>query len=403
MHVTYFSYWSLLDPLCQSQCLAYIKELTKAGYSFSLFTLEQEKYALDRVQTKKMKAELKQLGIKWYPLEYHKSMRLFTSGFYIFRGVLIGSYTTLKNKSKFVHSRSSVPAGIALLVSKICRTEFLYDADSTLSEEYLDIGYWKRDSLAFRTTSYVERKSRELADKIIVLTDQLKEDFVNKLDVRSDISVIPCCVDTDLFFFDEAARKKKRAEIGVNDETVFIYIGKVGTWYAVEEMFEFFKVFQEKSPTSKFLIISQEDPQIFSEMADRHRISKDSLIIRSAYYTEISEWLSAADFSLAFIHSLESKKGSSPIKVGEYLAVGLPVVITENIGDYSKLIKKNKIGGVIDLRSKDYEKVAETVSEILVEDKATLRERCRRTVIEHASLTEVGFRRYAEIYRKLSE
>lgn len=403
MHVTYFSYWSLLDPLCQSQCLAYIKELTKEGYSFSLFTLEQEKYALDRTQTKKMKIELKQFGIDWFPLEYHKSMRLFTSGFYIFRGVAIGTYTTLKNKSKFVHSRSSVPAGIALLVSKICRTEFLYDADSTLSEEYLDIGYWKRDSLAFRITSFVEKKARKFADKIIVLTDELKKDFANDSNIQSEISVIPCCVDTNLFFFDEAARKRKRAEIGVEDETVFIYIGKVGTWYAVEEMFEFFKVFQTKSPSSKFLIISQENPQIFYEMAERHGISQDSVITGSAYYTEISEWLSAADVSLAFIHSLKSKRGSSPIKVGEYLAVGLPVVITKNIGDYSRLIEENNVGGVIDLDNKDYKKIADNISVILTENKKSLRERCRRIVIEHASLREVGFKRYAKIYRELSE
>src|SRR3712207_3142512 len=83
----YISYWSLQDPLCQTQSLAYLRELTKLGYKFDLITFEQPKYALDREQSAAIRKELAGQGIYWYPLRYHKRFSLVATAFDCLCGV----------------------------------------------------------------------------------------------------------------------------------------------------------------------------------------------------------------------------------------------------------------------------------------------------------------------------
>src|SRR5690606_23449123 len=44
----------------------------------------------------------------------------------------------------------------------------------------------------------------------------------------------------------------------------------------------------------------------------------------------------------------------SPVKVGEYLACGLPILLTANVGDESALIEKQKLGFIVTNYEKDY-------------------------------------------------
>src|SRR5882672_7793773 len=77
----YICYWSLNDPLCQSQSLAYLRELTALGHRFALMTFEQQQYALSAPQFAVMKRELASQGIYWYPLNYHKRFGLLSKAF----------------------------------------------------------------------------------------------------------------------------------------------------------------------------------------------------------------------------------------------------------------------------------------------------------------------------------
>jgi len=41
---------------------------------------------------------------------------------------------------------------------------------------------------------------------------------------------------------------------------------------------------------------------------------------------------------------------ASPIKFGEYLCCGLPVIMTPGIGDTEEIIEKHRIGRLLDLK-----------------------------------------------------
>ncbi len=67
----YICPWSLRDSLCQSQSLAYLKELAAAyKYKFALMTFENPIYKTDAQIEKKIKTDLAKNGIFWYPVKY---------------------------------------------------------------------------------------------------------------------------------------------------------------------------------------------------------------------------------------------------------------------------------------------------------------------------------------------
>ena len=61
----YLAYWSLRDPLCQSQVLPVARALARDGYRMGLLTFEQEPWRLERAEQERTAAQLREGGIMW--------------------------------------------------------------------------------------------------------------------------------------------------------------------------------------------------------------------------------------------------------------------------------------------------------------------------------------------------
>lgn len=55
-----------------------------------------------------------------------------------------------------------------------------------------------------------------------------------------------------------------------------------------------------------------------------------------------------ADFAISPVKPVPTKKYCTPIKDGEYWAMGLPVVIPPNISVDSQIIKENRAGAILE-------------------------------------------------------
>lgn len=404
MRVTslYICPWSLRDPLCQSQTLPYLFGLIESGYKFALITFENPKFALAAGQRAEQQKQLEARGIYWYPVAYHQGLSLRAKAIDNYNGIVAGLKAWRRHKPPIVHSRTSLPTLIAVAVSKLTGSLFLYDADSILSEEYADNGHWSRKSNGFRAMAAAEKTARRSAARIIVLSELLKEDLRNDFRVKVPIDVIPCCVDTEKFHLDSETRKRRRRELGLTDEKLFVYVGKVGGRYLVGEMFDFFKAAQSEIKSIRLLIVSQDAPETIRKIAAEKEIGAEFYRVKSGNHDEVREYLSAADVGLAFIRNLRSERGGSPIKVAEYLAAGLPVVITDNVGDCSRLIDEKKVGAIVKhIDRENYLTAVSRLAEIWTENAAVVSARCRRTAEEKFSLENVGIARYRDIYENL--
>src|SRR5262249_19010744 len=154
---------------------------------------------------------------------------------------------------------------------------------------------WVRGSLAFRITALVEGWARRAANGVVVLSERLRQDFLTEFRVRAPVEVIPCCVDTARFHLDPAARAARRRELGLADETLFVYVAKLGARYLASEAFGFFKAARQVLPGARLLVLSGDSPEGFAAIASKDGVTTDSYQVRHAAHAEVPQWLSAAD------------------------------------------------------------------------------------------------------------
>src|SRR5690606_20577312 len=79
---------------------------------------------------------------------------------------------------------------------------------------------------------------------------------------------------------------------------------------------------------------------------------------------------------------------SSPIKFGEYTSCGVPVILSEGVGDFSQATRERDLGVVIP-HSADAERTGALVSAFVARfdaDREGYRERCRSFAMEELAI-----------------
>jgi glycosyltransferase involved in cell wall biosynthesis len=181
-----------------------------------------------------------------------------------------------------------------------------------------------------------------------------------------------------------------------------IYVGKLTAPYMDREMVDFFAIARRRDPRLAFLILTQAPPGSIRAELTRAGVDDGDYRIARSEPGEIGAYLGMAEFAICFCRPTFSRIASSPTKVGEYLAAGLPVVSGPDIGDMDAILGGRGVGVVVESFSEEaYERAAEQI-EKLARD-AGCRERCRRVAHELFSLEEVGIARYDRLYREIAE
>jgi len=309
-------------------------------------------------------------------------------------GAVYAAWLVHRRQSRLVHGRASVGGAVAMLAAQLSRRRFFYDADGDLAQEYVDVGAWREGSVAERLTRAGQDYCFRKADSVAVLTD-VRRSQLDHLPHR-DISVVPCAVDARLFRPKPESRVRTREALGLKGLT-YVYLGKPGGWYDVESALRLVAATKQLQPDTQLLVITRETPELFLQLAEREKLAP---VIRAASREEVPTLLAAGDVGLSVLARFPSKRQCSPVKNAEYLACGLPLVISPGSGDYDNIVEPREVG--IALRPAEYENFGLAARRLLrLLDDPELPERCRRVAVEHAGLHETVLPTYRGIYEKL--
>ena len=190
-----------------------------------------------------------------------------------------------------------------------------------------------------------------------------------------------------------------RAKLNVENRFVLVYVGSFGGWYLTAEMLELFAVAREFNPETFALILTQRDKEKVIENIRAKGFGDGEFLVETVSPGEIPGYLNAADSALSFIKARYSKQSSSPTKIAEYLACGLPIIANAGVGDVDKLINENEVCVMVDDFSREsYHKAINEIKEL-----GDIREKCRQTAKREFDLEKVGGDRYRRLYRRLFE
>lgn len=401
--VLYISYDGMTDTLGQSQVLPYICGLSKQGYSFTLISCEKpERFEANKNIIEKICLEN---NIDWQPLTYHKSPPIISTIWDI-NQIQKKAYQLQEIKNfSLVHCRGYISALVGLALKRRYSLKFLFDMRGLWADEKVDAGAWNLQSPIYRVVyNFFKKKEREFflnADHTISLTERGKKEIQSWDYMRGladNITVIPCCADTDLFDYSKLDNQKLqtwREQLQISEKDFVVsYLGSIGTWYMLEEMLDFFKVFKEKYIYAKFLFITHDEHELIKMEADRRGLI-ENIIIQPGLRNEVPYLLALSSLSLFFIRPTYSKIASSPTKQAEIMAMGIPLICNSGVGDTDKLVMKYQAGYVIEnLCEVNYKKL---VSETDVTN--FQKQKLREGALDYASL-EKGIKSYEIVYKK---
>jgi len=216
------------------------------------------------------------------------------------------------------------------------------------------------------------------------------------------VDVIPCCVDLETFRRERVTnetiqRLAKRLSIKTHDK-IAVYLGSIGTWYMLDEMLDFFAVLKKTDPAYRFLMVTPDNRDSLRALAEARGIKREDLLITKAPHDEIPALLAFANLGIFFIRPAYSKKSSSPTKLGELLAMGIPVIANAGVGDMDHIFQRYRVGHLLhSFSAAEYERAAQTIKEL----ERIPQQEIRAAAEDYFSLN-LGVNRYQAIYERLS-
>lgn len=347
--ILYISYDGMTDPLGQSQVMPYLEGLARRGFKITLISAEKKIRQLGTGKIIEKRAA--RAGIEWRPVSYTKRPAVLSTIFDIVMITRLAVKLQKREPFHIVHCRSYISAFTGLYLKRHYGVKFLFDMRGFWADERIEGGLWDLGNPLFRIIyRYFKKKETDFlraADYAVILTDAGRDELMNwkdRIGRLPPVHVIPCCADLDHFSYENITDEMKKSaleELRLRDtDFIVTYLGSLGTWYMIDEMLRFFKLLSDVKPGSRFLVITQDDPEILIKRASMHGISPECMRIRPASRTEVPVLISLGRFSLFFIRPVYSKKASSPAKFAEILGTGVPVVCNTGVGDLDHVMNE---------------------------------------------------------------
>lgn len=403
----YLCYFGIREPLVHTQVIPYLQRLMSDGIEVSLLTFEPRlKEQWSEQELRAESARLAAKGITWHYLPYHKRPSLPATLYDIATGARLTKRLVRAHNIKILHARGHVPALMGALVKRSVRgVQMLFDIRGFMPEEYTDAGLWPAGGLLYRGVKRVERLLFSSSDAFVVLTEKARQILfpgcVDTDDQGRPIEVIPCCVDFRRYeSADAVPREELRRERNLAGRRVIVYVGSFGGWYLTDEMARFMAVAHREDPQTYSLILTQSDAATVSARLKSFGIRDEDFFVGRVPPDEVPRYLRASDVAVSFIKACYSKLSSSPTKIAEYLAAGLPVITNAGVGDVDSVINGDRVGFVLrDFSEDSYSEALRAIE--AMQSAGGLSARCRASAERHFDIERIGGVKYRRLYRRL--
>jgi len=389
--ILYISYDGMLEPLGQSQVLAYLEHLA-ADYAIRLISFEKKGDWDSPAKRSAVEARIGAAGIAWIPLRYHKRPSAPATAYDIAVGTLVALWQAWRHRVRIVHARSYVAAMIALAVRRLTRAKFLFDMRGFWADERVDAGIWPPDGGLYRFAKRMERRYLLAADAVVTLTHASQRAiraFPYMAGRETPIVVIPTCADLDRFV--------PAGDWGAAPFT-FGFVGAATTWSLIDEVFAVYRLLAERVPDARLLIVNRNEHEHIRTRLAASGIDASRVELVAAEHRDVPALVSRMSAAAAVRKPAFSQLACAPTKIAEYLGCGVPCLVNAGIGDVD-VVEAERVGVMLDGFTDEARRTAAARLLALVGEPG-IRERCVAAARRLFSL-EDGVSRYAGLYRRL--
>lgn len=350
MHIFYFCPWPLSNPLTISTVLPNIAYLlnTLPSSHIHLF-LPSFGHTVD-ISLYLPKPCISRLSL--YSAEHSHQINPLNKLYSFLRTLLRIFIYSLRFKPVVSLCRgTSGFYGVSLLF--LTRVPYVVESFEPHSKYMLQTGTWGQHSLKYFIQTLIEKLVRGSAFSLITVSYRYKQHLLSCKEVSTRyLYTLPCTADSKLFDFSDSVRSNVRAQHGITNQLVLIYVGKFGGIYyppsILKGLRDIFSAYDKK--IFLFILSPSSHEEIRLALTDAG-IPSHQFYVNSVNHKEVNSYLCASDIAISFINSGPWSFACSPIKHAEYWSTGLPVIMPRGIGDESTFLESERLGAFADFYS----------------------------------------------------
>lgn len=345
--------------------LPYVRRLSERGVSVDLHSREPT------MPEPRVLAAMSTPSLTWHPHPFRPG------GTRAALRRIVEDAWTLRH-ADLVHARSDLAAGAALLSR---RRRWVWDIRSFWVDERVAMGLVGPGSRSERVMRAIETRAAAESSAIITLADAAHDVLKDRHGdaAVAKASTITTCVDLERFAVTEPPPNRLSCLVS-------------GSFNPLYDLRRTSLVLEEvRRRGGKVTFLRPASSPLDSSVA------AVGGVLGTSTFGQMPAHIAAHDFGLSIWRDDLGVIGqaATPTKVGEFLAVGRPVLVSAGLGDLDAILAQHRAGAV--LTSSD-DGVTEGLDQIeaLLDDPSTPA-RCRRAAEEHFSL-ETGVDRLLAIY-----
>jgi len=249
-----------------------------------------------------------------------------------------------KEKVHLIHSHSSYLNGVranaaahALGIPCVYEVRGLWQ-DTAMVNANIESSHWK-----YKFVSYMDRKAMLGADRVVTISQQLKNEIVQK-GVKSDhVFVVPNGVDTQIF-----SPREKHPEIlnqyGLGNKIIFGFIGSIRRIEGLSLFLEYLPKLIDKKKEICILIIGNGDEvNHLEKITQNNNLQQYVIFTGQVNHDQILDYYSVIDIFLYPRIDAKVNHKVTPLKPLEAMAME-KAVIASDVGGLTELIKDGENG-----------------------------------------------------------
>lgn len=246
-------------------------------------------------------------------------------------------------------ARSYPAAMLARLAKRLCGLPYVFDMRGLYPEECVNAGAFGAESPDY---GFWKRRERQLvgeAETCLAVSNPFAG-HIRRLAPGARVAVIPCCVDTDEVGFDPGLRKAAKEKHGLPGRFVLLHLGSFGTRGDRGLIAKYLSRFRRIRPEA-ILVAATGTPAFVPEIRKaflREGLSESDFRIINPRPGQLDEVRALGDAGLILERKVANTHACLSVKLGEYLASGLPVICTPHVEGTADLVESYGCGMVVD-------------------------------------------------------
>lgn len=244
-------------------------------------------------------------------------------------------------------ARNVIAANMALKVRKAGLVKKVgFDGRGAIAAEWKEYDVqvdpsWKKEIDALEKQAVTESDVRLAVSEQLVNYWQTQYGYSSREHV-----VIPCTLNSDFsrLQINPDSEKQARSHYGFKEEDfILAYSGSTAGWQSFGLVKPFLQHYLAKGEKYKALFLAKDEPNI-RQLQEEFPGQVHQVWVP---HPEVPSVLAACDLGILIREQTVTNKVASPTKFAEYLAAGLPVAISENLGDYSQFVSNHHCGFIV--------------------------------------------------------